>query len=585
VSPSAAGSPAYGVWTGRTQSVLAAGAERLRNWPVVRVVAVVVAVEWLAVAALATSVRHDGWLYYQGGDQLWYYTLGWLLGHGQLTHTIIGYGWSFLLAPVSLITGPNLVAALPAIVLFNVVILLPAAIAALYGIASRIGGRLFGYWTLVLWLVVPFLGIWYTNAGYHQRYTELTLPQSFGLTALADFPTMVAVLGSLYFCAKVATGGAMRRALLLDGAAAGAAAGIAIALKPATALFLLGPALMFLWARRFAAMGAFAVAMTPMLAALALWKARGLGNVPVLSNGLGHQEGGLAAVHPLLAIGISKYFTDLNWSHLTQNVDGLREHFWSGRLLVWLVLAGLIGLARHSRWAVILLGGALLPLTFVKASYTYANVDDASIFRILMPGFPIFIILLASVPLLAPGVGGRLATWRPAFREPGPRWRIGLLATTLVVSGLVPLGVIAAANTGDGSATAAAIGRSAAAAVTAMPVPANIGVITPTASVTNGRVLLLWHPQHQHGGRVFFSIRRSHGRGSGLSCQTGPGARWCTMVGLPEVGATRQEAFADHPGVGVWTYRIAVIANWMDAPGYGDAYYFSRPVTVTVPAK
>jgi hypothetical protein len=585
VSSSAAGSHAYRLWTDRTRTVLAAGAQRLNAWPAVRVVAAVVAVEWLAVAALAVSVQHNGWLYYQGGDQLWYYTLGWLLGHGQLTHTIIGYAWSFLLAPISLITGPNLVAALPVIVLFNVLILLPAAIAALYGLAARIGGRLFAYWTLALWLAVPFLGIWYTNAGYHQRYTELTLPQGFGLTALADFPTMVAVLASLYFCSKVATGGAARRALLLDGAAAGAAAGIAIALKPATALFLLGPALMFLWTRRFSAMGAFAVAMTPTLVALALWKARGLGNVPVLSSGVGRQVGGLAALHPLVAVGISKYFNDLSWSHLARNVDGLREHFWSGRLLVWLVFAGLIGLARHSRWAVLLLGGALLPLTLAKASYSYANVDDASVFRILMPGFPIFILLLASVPLLLPGGPGRLAAWRPAFREPGPRWRVGLLVTTLVLSGLVPIGVIAAANPGAGSVTAAAIGRSAAAAVTAMPVPANISAITPTASVTNGRVLLLWHRVHQHGGRVFFSIRRSHGRGSGLSCQTSPGARWCTMVGLPEVGATRQEAFADHPGKGIWTYRIAVIANWMDGPGYGDAYYFSRPVTVSVPAK
>jgi hypothetical protein len=201
-----------------------------------------------------------------------------------------------------------------------------------------------------------------------------------------------------------------------------------------------------------------------------------------------------------------------------------------------------------------------------------------------MPGFPIFIVLLASVPLLLPGVPGRLAAWRPAFREPGPRWRVGLLATTLVISGLVPLSVIAAANTGSGAATAAAIGGSASTVVTPMPVPADVGAVTPTASVSNGRVLLLWHAQHQHGGRVIYSIWRSHGRGSGLSCQTGPGARWCT-IGLPEVGATSDPAFADHPGKGRWTYRVAVVANWLDDPGYGDVYFFSRPVTVSVPAR
>ena len=50
-----------------------------------------------------------------------------------------------------------------------------------------------------LWIVVPLIGIKYTDLGYHQRYTELTLPQSFGLTAMADFPSMVAVLVAVYF--------------------------------------------------------------------------------------------------------------------------------------------------------------------------------------------------------------------------------------------------------------------------------------------------------------------------------------------------------------------------------------------------
>ena len=85
---------------------------------------------------------------------------------------------------------------MPAIVVLNVVVLMPVAMAALYGIGARIGGRVFGYWCLLLWVIVPFLGVLYTNTGYHQRYTELTLPQGFGLTAMSDFPTMVAVIVS-----------------------------------------------------------------------------------------------------------------------------------------------------------------------------------------------------------------------------------------------------------------------------------------------------------------------------------------------------------------------------------------------------
>src|SRR5256885_5674689 len=61
----------------------------------------------LAVVALAFSVNHNGWLFYQGGDQTYYYTTSWLLSHWTLPTTPIGYGWSFLLTPIALVAGPN----------------------------------------------------------------------------------------------------------------------------------------------------------------------------------------------------------------------------------------------------------------------------------------------------------------------------------------------------------------------------------------------------------------------------------------------------------------------------------------------
>src|SRR5438445_3822938 len=132
------------LWLVRSRNLLARAADALESLPVPRVLAGLVVVEWLAVLATARVVRHAGWIYYQGGDQLWYYTLGWLLGHGQLTQTQVGYGWSALLAPIARIAGPNLVSALPAIVPPNLLVLMPVAMLALYGIAARIGGRLYG---------------------------------------------------------------------------------------------------------------------------------------------------------------------------------------------------------------------------------------------------------------------------------------------------------------------------------------------------------------------------------------------------------------------------------------------------------
>ena len=77
------------------------------------VLGVLIAVQWLAVLAFALTVRHNGWLFYSGGDQLWHYTDAYVLGHRLQPPSFVGYGWSMLLLPVTYFTGPNLVSALP----------------------------------------------------------------------------------------------------------------------------------------------------------------------------------------------------------------------------------------------------------------------------------------------------------------------------------------------------------------------------------------------------------------------------------------------------------------------------------------
>jgi hypothetical protein len=535
-----------------------------------RVLAGLVVVEWLAVLATARVVRHAGWIYYQGGDQLWYYTLGWLLGHGQLTQTQVGYGWSALFAPIARIAGPNLVSALPAIVLLNVLFLMPVAMVALYGIGARIGGRLFGYWTVVLWIVLPFVGILYTDAGYHQKYTELLLPQAFGLTALADFPTTVATLVAIYFCVRALWA---EHPLLLDGVAAGVAAGAAIAIKPATSLFLVGPALAFAFRRRFELAGAMLAGLVPAVVALAVWKERGLGNLPLFSQGGLHPAGhDFAAAAPLAALNFGKYYHQLNWSHLGENVDLLREHFWSGRLIVWLIIAGLIGLARHSRTAFALVGGWFLAFALVKGSYVNASIQDGSLFRVMMPSYPAFVLLLASVPLLLPRAPGKLRPFRPAFAAVRSRTRWTLVGAAVLVSAAAPLAAFAAADARGGLDPAAVV-------PTIMPVPANVD-LGLSASVSGRRVTLTWRNAKPAGGPVFYRIRRA--RSDGLSCPVVPGARLCALD-LPEIGVAKTARYVDVAPRGNWVYRVLIAANWLDDPQYGDPYLVSRPVSVTVP--
>jgi hypothetical protein len=556
------------LWAGRARQAAA----RVEAWPVPRVLGALVLVEWLAVLALALTVRHAGWLYYQGGDQLWYYTLGWLLGHGQLSQTEVGYGWSVVLAPLSRIAGPNLVSALPAIVLLNVLVLLPAAMLALYGIAVRIGGRLFGYWTLVVWIVVPFIGIAYTNVGYHQRYTELTLPQSFGLTGMSDFPTTVAALVAAYFVARVVFDA---RPQLVDAVAGGVAAGAAIAVKPSTALFLVGPALAFAYRRRLVSAAAFVAGALPALLALAVWKERGLGHLPIVGapGGRPLADGAqLASGAPLAGLDLSKYFHNLSWDVFLRNLDLLREHFWSGRLLEWLVIAGLIALGRRSRTGLLLLGGSFAAYVVVKASYPRASIEDSSLFRIMMPAFPAFVVFLASLPFLLPRLARRLPEWRAADARPvATRTQWVLVSAAIAVSGVAPLAAFAAADT-HGRLDPANVGT------TGMPIPANID-LGLDATVRGRTVTLRWRRQEPAGGPVFFRVWRA--RHDAFRCTVPQGGKLCN-VSLPEVGIARRAEFRDRPGAGRWVYRVAIAANWLNDPGYGDPYLVSRPLVVTV---
>jgi hypothetical protein len=52
---------------------------------------------------------------------------------------------------------------------------------------------------------------------------------------------------------------------------------------------------------------------------------------------------------------------------------------------------------------------------------------------------------------------------------------------------------------------------------------------------------------------------------------------------IPEVGVTKTARYVDLAPRGHWVYRVAVAANWLDDPHYGDSYVVSRPVSVTVP--
>ena len=518
-------------------------------------------VQGIAVLALALTVRHNGWLYYAGGDQLWHYSGAYLLAHGHLPTAYVGYGWSILLAPIAAIAGPNLVSALPALVLLNTLVLLPLALLCVYGIAARIAGRLFGYFAAALWIALPYLGVLFVEPGYHQKYTELTLPQLLGLTSVPDFPATVALLISAYLCLR-----ALDAASWYAAGGAGLAAGYSIGIKPSNSIFLVAPAVLFLF-ERWRALVPFAAGLAPALLTLALWKYRGLGELAAAP-----------AETTRVASGVGDLLNRIHrpslnsWEHLHQVLLALREHFWVARVIEWLPIAGCIALLARSRRAFLLVGSWFIVYLLAKGTYVPASVDDASFWRILMPAFPAYLLLAAAVVLLLPGVRARPA--HDSFALTGRLLTVVLGAAVLVFA-VLPLGVIAAIpRLHDGGRQAVRVGD------TLVPVSSAIGA---HAVARNGGAELSWRARPAGRTSVFYRVLRAPGPARTFCANTpGRASDDCRVYG-DEAGVARATSFVDRPGRGTWTYRVGVAANWVDDARLGDVYVVSPPVTVTIP--
>jgi hypothetical protein len=520
-----------------------------------------IVVQWLGVLGLALSVRHNGWLYYAGGDQLWHYSGAYLLAHGNLPPSYVGYGWSVLLAPLAAVAGPNLVSALPGIVLLNTLVLLPIALFCVYDISARLVGRLFGYFAAGLWIALPYLGILFVEPGYHQKYTELTLPQLVGLTSVPDFPAMVALLAAAALCLRALDAGTWRYA-----ASAGLATGISIAIKPSNTIWLATPFLLFLVERRRALLP-YAAGLAPALLTLALWKYRGLGQLAA------------TPVQPVReAAGVTDLFNRINgtqlntWGHLRQVLDALREHFWAARVMEWLPVAGSIAFLLRARRGFLLVGTWFVAYLLTKGTYLPASVEDASFWRILMPAFPAYLILAAAVVLLVPGVRARPV--KPAAAPPSRRFAIAL-GTAVVAFLIVPLAVIAATpRLDDAGHKAVRLGDNL------IPV-ASVGL---QSTAKGNTASLSWRPQTPTGSSVFYQVLRTKLPGGGVACagKSASASDDCELF-VNVVSATAVPHVVDRPGPGTWEYRIGVAANWLNDTRLGDVYVVSPPVTVTVP--
>ncbi len=530
------------------------------------VLGTLIGVQIAVVVALGLAVDHNGWVWFQGGDQIWLTTTGWLLGQADLPPTEVGYLWPAAQAPITWATGPTFVQTLPPLVLAQVLVLGPIALLCVYGIASQIGGRLLGYWASLLWVVAPFAAIPLFVDRYQERWSEQFLPQALGLTAMADFPSMVMVLAAVLFVVRSLT-----PSRLADAAMAGLLMGAAAALKPPNLLVVVGAGLAYAVARRWREGLVCGAAIVPALLVLLLWKVRGLGEVPALAL----EEARLAAasVVPLAELNLDRYL-DLDFEHWRTQMNELREFFWSARVAQWAPIAGLVAVLRAKRWPIAaLLGGWLAAFLVVKGFSPRASIQANTFWRLLMPAWPAYLLLFASIPLLVPTLIRRLGDRvRPLpTRSVSLRWPAVVLVATVAIPA-----VAIAASTPLGLPPTKAILQDFESGNILTPV--DEAVVLRTERTESGR-RLTWTRGSSWRAGVFYRVYRHDGPDEDTECfRSGGVAIYCFMRGTP-IGTTRDLTFEDDSPPPTATYRIGVGTNWVDDPEFGDVFAFTPPVS------
>lgn len=528
------------------------------------VLATLAGLQIAATTVLALLVTHNGWVWFQGGDQIWLTTQGWLLGHLELPPTEVGYLWSLLIAPIMWVTGPTYVQALPPLVVLQVLVLGPIAVLCVYGIASHIGGRLLGYWASFLWVIAPFAAIPLFVDRYHEKWTEQFVPQALGLTAMPDFPSMVVLLAAALFVVRAVSDGH-----LADAALAGVLAGAAGGLKPPNYLFLVGALLAFAIGRRWRGGAVFSALVVPSVLVLAVWKYQGLGYLPARAL----EEAHLAAGSSLPRINLDRY-NEISLDHWRGQMNELREYFWSPRIAQWAPFAGLLAVLRVRRYEIAaLLTGWLAAFIVVKGFSPRASIETNTFWRLLMPAWPAYLLLFASIPLLVPTLARRLGD---RLRSPtSSPVRLRWVAVALVLTTAVPGAAIAASEKLEPPDPPAVVQFFEDAATILTPVDDSIEV---TVQPGPGGNRLTWSDPDWRAD-VFYRVYRADSPATDLNCTTDRNLVWNCYVEGEVIGTTRATAYIDPSPVPGAVYRVGVAANWANDSDQGDVFAFSPPAS------
>jgi hypothetical protein len=484
------------------------------------------------VAAFATRATHNGWLYSRPGPGLDQWTASWALGHLWAPSLAGSHGLPVVWWPLARAFDGSLPAALPTVVLTQVAIGGTVAVLAMYGIGARIGGRLFGYAAAAGWVVAPLLSLAYFYGGDHEflgvpyadyrgLVQDVAVTDALGLTSLAGFPSLVALVVAAWLLVRCVDTGAWNDVLL-----SGLVSGFAIGIEPANVLFLPAPVLALAVARRWRQIAGFAIAVLPALGTLALWRWTALGHV-----------GGFDGL-------------EFRWADFEINLVHLRGAGWSLLLLEWIVVAGAFAVVRKAPAKGVLVA-AWFACFFVANSgdLARARVLDGGLFRLIEAGYPAFVLLVAALLFLVPTWGRR----RIEARAPtvGPRLTRGLVAATIVLA-IYPLALVVLAGPTPLDRVVVLQKRD-----TSVPVSDEFRL---QVVHRDGQASLRW--REPPAGATTLSYRIFRSPGGGCAHRDGRGGDDC-LLRMAGAATVRGTAWTDpEPEPGQFVYRVAALADY-----------------------
>lgn len=502
------------------------------------------------VAFALTAPVHNDWLWYQGGDQIWLATTSELLASLHIAPALVGYGWPLVISPVMGVAGPDYVSALPALVVLGVML---SAVCTLlvYLLGELVGGRALGLVAATTWAASPFVSLLLFADRYHDRWVDQFLPQFLGLGAMADLPSTALTLLAAYLLLRALRSADDNAALL-----AGLVTGFAAATKPSTLVFLLGPVLAVLLAWRFRPAVLFAAASVPSLVLLTLWKQRGQGEIPLFALEQSQMAAGSGL--PAATFSLERYM-DVDWSVLAKNISDIEGVVTGAHVLEWLPLVGLLVVARLSLPAAGLLGGWLLSYLVVKGANARATVDSGSFFRLLMPAWPAYVILVAAAPfalalVLRRGVAPLRRPCRPVGRRP--------VVAVAVLTLAVPLLLVVVSRPVSGTDRVVLVNN--------LPAPVSDRLAVRVDREPSGRTTISWREQDLPA-RVYYRVYRW--TPDDTRCDT-KGADECQYLG-EILASTHELSHVDGSPPEGTVYRVGIGANAQDDANAGDVFLIS----------